>query len=111
MVLIYDFEEVLDDDDDKFPSPCGDYGSYHDQVQEVLFLHTQRFRPLAGIMVLIFKNLNGLTISYGLVSVPLRGLWFLSIILSAFWSSSRICFRPLAGIMVLITMHNHSHLY
>ena len=38
----------------KFPSPCGDYGSYH-------------VSPL---------SLNGNAYSY--VSVPLRGLWFLS---------------------------------
>ena len=36
-----------------FPSPCGDYGSY--QVWEVGDdgMYTSGFRPLAGIMVLI----------------------------------------------------------
>ena len=36
------------------------------------------------------------------VSVPLRGLWFLSSINTNVQESPRFCFRPLAGIMVLI---------
>ena len=39
----------------KFPSPCGDYGSYHEQW-------------------LVWCDLNAES-----VSVPLRGLWFLSV--------------------------------
>ena len=39
-----------------FPSPCGDYGSYHKIsgtfVQDLII---RRFRPLAGIMVLISR--------------------------------------------------------
>ena len=63
----------------QFPSPYGDYGSYPKQAVE-------RMSSLdAG------------------VSVPLRGLWFLSTrkkqSLFQLWVS---CFRPLTGIMVLI---------
>ena len=37
-----------------FPSPCGDYGSYHVHFKEAFRLSRRpRFRPLAGIMVLI----------------------------------------------------------
>ena len=42
-----DFEEV-------FPSPCGDYGSYHVYLSCVVSKHGVCFRPLAGIMVLIY---------------------------------------------------------
>ena len=38
----------------EFPSPCGDYGSYHGMAQKDCQYHWQE------------------------VSVPLRGLWFLS---------------------------------
>ena len=61
-----------------FPSPCGDYGSYHDDAIA-----------------------NGE--SYYYVSVPLRGLWFLSVRPCQYKSLCR-GFRPLAGIMVLINM-------
>ena len=86
------------------------------------------FRPLAGIMVLIdmdtdewratqnnisvplrglwflsksaySKKENGST----KISVPLRGLWFLSTGLATHYYLSYINFRPLAGIMVLIS--------
>ena len=61
------------------------------------------FRPLAGIMVLIQTVLIDGLIAGRLVSVPLRGLWFLSsfsLLPNGFPAS---CFRPLTGIMVLIT--------
>ena len=60
-----------------FPSPCGDYGSYR---EDGLFDNVGgnfSFRPLAGIMVLIFYVFHDN-------------------------SSSNKSFRPLAGIMVLI---------
>ena len=60
----------------KFPSPCGDYGSYH-RTQRRTGAHNG-FRPLEGIMVLIGSlKVNGMKMTT-LVSVPLRGLWFLS---------------------------------
>ena len=87
-----------------FPSPCGDYGSYRcfDDADRVVV--EDCFRPLAGIMVLIkgpegrgrnssptgFRPLAGImvlitgnrhtdeTSLVKRVSVPLRGLWFLS---------------------------------
>ena len=37
----------------EFPSPCGDYGSYHVKLQALIEKRTNNFRPLAGIMVLI----------------------------------------------------------
>ena len=53
MVLIF-----LDDIDDfldgtaRFPSPCGDYGSYL-KMPSINIAFKESFRPLAGIMVLI----------------------------------------------------------
>ena len=72
----------------------------------IIFILTNGFRPLAGIMVLIFIPRNDEQIrALFEVSVPLRGLWFLS------WESGCTLaaqppgrFRPLTGIMVLITM-------
>ena len=87
-----------------FPSPCGDYGSYPAPVtRRIVERVTGSFRPLAGIMVLICLLARITLRQLRLVSVPLRGLWFLS-------STLRQCnqphenssFRPLAGIMVLI---------
>ena len=62
-----------------FPSPCGDYGSYLFKMDcSGCQLLVTRFRPLAGIMVLIgaYENTHHF--------------------------SKRGSFRPLAGIMVLI---------
>ena len=61
------------------------------------------FRPLAGIMVLILTILISYAVKHVLVSVPLRGLWFLSIANKIKYYEEKISFRPLAGIMVLIT--------
>ena len=61
-----------------FPSPCGDYGSYHSLIGERTRTCSLSFRPLAGIMVLIEAQDTGLIVSCTVVSVPLRGLWFLS---------------------------------
>ena len=40
----------------KFPSPCGDYGSYQGREKMTPREFRERFRPLAGIMVLILNN-------------------------------------------------------
>ena len=61
----------------EFPSPCGDYGSYR---RRRIFLRICRAR----------------------ISVPLRGLWFLSERTKVNESLIVRDFRPLAGIMVLI---------
>ena len=62
----------------KFPSPCGDYGSYRQKVMQSME-------------------------SFYTVSVPLRGLWFLSLTYPDFIEDFDVLsFRPLAGIMVLI---------
>ena len=37
----------------KFPSPCGDYGSYRGHKKHTPLKILNCFRPLAGIMVLI----------------------------------------------------------
>ena len=87
----------------QFPSPCGDYGSYLLLGYALPGRHTPGFRPLAGIMVLISTSLLPQQGLCRKVSVPLRGLWFLSatwyFTIFGSWSGS---FRPLAGIMVLI---------
>ena len=38
----------------RFPSPCGDYGSYRMPCKINCLSSCQCFRPLAGIMVLIY---------------------------------------------------------
>ena len=63
----------------KFPSPCGDYGSYRVVPKYQGVVNQLSFRPLAGIMVLIGDTWDEKEdISVEIVSVPLRGLWFLS---------------------------------
>ena len=62
----------------QFPSPCGDYGSYREVDFLTDKLIKERFRPLAGIMVLIAALLED-------DGFP-----------------GQLSFRPLAGIMVLI---------
>ena len=87
----------------KFPSPCGDYGSYHSQNRKHRAPSLIRFRPLAGIMVLIASCPLSDYIVLHAVSVPLRGLWFLSCrLMRSMKTTNSTCFRPLAGIMVLI---------
>ena len=104
MVLIKDLRNRSRGPIRSFPSPCGDYGSYRNEIQSVRSLTRHCFRPLAGIMVLItfffcghsnqllksFRPLAGIMVLINVsnwlnecflrrVSVPLRGLWFLSI--------------------------------
>ena len=88
----------------EFPSPCGDYGSYLYVCMSFYWFSPSGFRPLAGIMVLIINRkipfLSARTIT---VSVPLRGLWFLSLHRTHVKGEIiMMSFRPLAGIMVLI---------
>ena len=103
MVLIKGANNMTDEEKKiKFPSPCGDYGSYHNSDLYRGMIIPTCFRPLTGIMVLIFLHFRMLR-DDTTVSVPLRGLWFLSfnsreVIL---WKT-RKSFRPLTGIMVLI---------
>ena len=61
------------------------------------------FRPLAGIMVLI-DVIGQRGFVDDIVSVPLRGLWFLSSAEKIVKTINPACFRPLAGIMVLISV-------
>ena len=142
-----------------FPSPCGDCGSYQGQkvgddlpclccfrplAGIVVLIQGQKagdslpclcFRPLAGIVVLISACANMLLIfsksvvsvplrglwflssldnsctgAERLVSVPLRGLWFLSQAVSFLSLTSARSFRPLAGIVVLIFYHRKGYL-
>ena len=62
----------------QFPSPYGDYGSYHGTCSGLQHYSCLRFRPLTGIMVLIKSDLQDVCYRLADVSVPLRGLWFLS---------------------------------
>jgi hypothetical protein len=62
----------------KFPSPCGDYGSYRHLLWHERIWWIYGFRPLAGIMVLIKIRERHKEKHSAKVSVPLRGLWFLS---------------------------------
>ena len=78
MVLIMKRIICIDSKDNKFPSPCGDYGSYRKMRRTNGKSLRNSFRPLAGIMVLIsdFDPDDS--------------------------SGIHVRFRPLAGIMVLI---------
>ena len=104
MVLI-DVTDIINDYcEKKFPSPYGDYGSYQLPLVSLRNLSLISFRPLTGIMVLItgshrlaaLREIEEFPSPYGdygsyhvvssrnirkckkQVSVPLRGLWFLS---------------------------------
>ncbi len=88
----------------QFPSPCGDYGSYRHGTRSYCSFKLESFRPLAGIMVLIAKTASLITSAETLVSVPLRGLWFLSGREKVMRKEVYESFRPLAGIMVLINL-------
>ena len=102
MVLIRQKVEEVNESKRQFPSPCGDYGSYHDMTWDELDF-SYLFPSPCGDYGSYHQDaryiMTPITI---LVSVPLRGLWFLSI--SSEMESLRYNyrFRPLAGIMVLI---------
>ena len=86
-----------------YPPPYGDCGSYPEDAYEEDGNY-YCFRPLTGIMVLIIPwDLSYCQGSGATVSVPLRGLWFLSKV-SQRLNTMAACqgFRPLTGIMVLI---------
>ena len=78
-----------------FPSPYGDYGSYHGTCSGLQHYSCLRFRPLTGIMVLIKSDLQDVCYRLADVSVPLRGLWFLSApLINGFIAPSKM---PFAG--------------
>ena len=61
----------------RFPSPCGDYGSYLTQRELSSKVGVSVSVPLRGLWFLS-KRLFGNCAATLAVSVPLRGLWFLS---------------------------------
>ena len=77
LIALHDYAQAYQDVD-KFPSPCGDYGSYHVEDLGDGIRGIAGFRPLAGIMVLIMICKPSFPFTVAPVSVPLRGLWFLS---------------------------------
>ena len=87
-----------------FPSPYGDYGSYPGRTAELLPVYEWTVSvPLRGLWFLSSQtNFNRCSQSGG-VSVPLRGLCFLSAeILNIETETKTNSFRPLTGIMFLI---------
>ena len=88
----------------QFPSPCGDYGSYRLKGTARKIRHNYKISvPLRGLWFLSWDISSTYPGSTGSISVPLRGLWFLSkevIMLYIVYCGN---FRPLAGIMVLIS--------
>ena len=111
-----------------FPSPCGDYGSYRERKIKY-FEEYGRFRPLAGIMVLIPMTCNVIWLRQALafpspcgdygsylpmvndvdekkvsVSVPLRGLWFLSMLAMAKKYLAEHVSVPLRGLWFLSSL-------
>ena len=88
MILIYlGLEHELSGVGEEFPSPCGDYGSYHLQANCITIISLlDSFRPLTGIMVLIrYRQEDSQTVV-------------------------NKCFRPLTGIMVLILKFLDTHI-
>ena len=78
MVLIF-FQATLKGKRIKFPSPYGDYGSYPQVELGQLLGMSQTFPSPYGDYGSYRRY--GINVSYasmGGVSVPLRGLWFLS---------------------------------
>ena len=87
----------------KFPSPCGDYGSYHSEIVKLFVMLFVISVPLRGLwflsaqMIFYGDDFNPkfpspcgdygsyryavllLGDSWNEISVPLRGLWFLSV--------------------------------
>ena len=108
MVLIFTLNSNTRQERTKwFPSPCGDYGSYHTAEWMITQNKIKSFRPLAGIMVLIYMvDADDDALFNEDVSVPLRGLWFLSNASQDRTRQINCSFRPLAGIMVLIGKHH-----
>ncbi len=74
LMILYAYEKVKLQS--SFPSPYGDYGSYCDDQEVTRRRRCLSFRPLTGIMVLMTSPSLLIPINF-LVSVPLRGLWFL----------------------------------
>ena len=63
----------------KFPSPCGDYGSYHTLYRKILKAKILKFpSPCGDYGSYLRLSRRCMTSSTHGVSVPLRGLWFLS---------------------------------
>ena len=85
------------------PSPYGDYGSYLSR-KDILRVFRQAWfpSPYGDYGSYLYEQEAADCESFDEVSVPLRGLWFLS---PMAYLSNRINlyrFRPLTGIMVLI---------
>ena len=112
-----------------FPSPCGDYGSYRIKGNISSSVGMVTFPSPCGDYGSYLPSSPTSQTSSQSVSVPLRGLWFLSsrtlfstlclnttsfrplagiMVLIKKWEFSKVgecaCFRPLAGIMVLIML-------
>ena len=62
-----------------FPSPCGDYGSYLNRILISYVVPLYKVSvPLRGLWFLSTGIMTTITETMTSVSVPLRGLWFLS---------------------------------
>ncbi len=102
MVLILNSLQSFVAQKEGFPSPCGDYGSYHAVSRRVQPKRIFVSVPLRGLWFLSVSMSMNKYRKCCSVSVPLRGLWFLSSNRRHHTYSMRDRFRPLAGIMVLI---------
>ena len=115
LIALHDYAQAYQDVD-KFPSPCGDYGSYHVEDLGDGIRGIAGFRPLAGIMVLIMICKPSFPFTVAPVSVPLRGLWFLSCSCQGTDKDAADCVSvPLRGLwflsfMVLVGLDTISHL-
>ena len=93
-----------------FPSPCGDYGSYHFRCYITTGMILSLFpSPCGDYGSYQHTSRDDRTLTTS-VSVPLRGLWFLS--KGGVGRCIKVgpkSFRPLAGIMVLIILGRYCH--
>ena len=86
-----------------FPSPCGDYGSYHALTFDYWKKHEDLFPSPCGDYGSYLLQIQDERRNRNCVSVPLRGLWFLSYKKEGVtMRKEQYSFRPLTGIMVLI---------
>ena len=78
MVLILYEKIEYDDRQPRFPSPCGDYGSYLSSLYSATQVPSNMFpSPCGDYGSYLWLHISTSAL-YRQVSVPLRGLWFLS---------------------------------
>ena len=95
-----------------FPSPCGDYGSYLPKISMYPCILIDVSVPLRGLWFLSLLKLYKVSETLFRVSVPLRGLWFLSRrVYTEVGTEYYGVSVPLRGLWFLSVMHNSNDTY